>query len=276
MDWSTHEKDSMDAIEFASGWRAVFAEAGLATVDDFMRYEGGTPIGHNRHRQVLTFVLDTPGGPRRFYMKRFIRPHLKDMLATLRRFRRPCSQAECEWRYARTLLAQGIETYHPVCHGSLMRYGFEQGSFFVTEEIQGQCLTDYIAETWKNLSAEDRRMLLVSLGRFVRRVHEAGISFPDLYAWHIYLLDPVGPSSPLALIDLHRMRCGVKRLGERLRNLGALEYSLLERYFDDDAKRILFEAYRRPEDRLSWEDFRSRVLRRAGVLRQRRRHAPDY
>ncbi len=276
MDCGTHEKDSMDAIEFAPSWQEVFAEAGLATVEDFMHYEGGTPIGHNRHRQVLTFVLDTPTGPRRFYMKRFIRPHLKDMLATWRRFGRPCSQAECEWRYARTLLDQGIETYPPVCHGAMMRCGFEQGSFFVTEEIQGRCLTDYVAEAWKTLSPEDRHVLLVSLGRFVRRVHEARISFPDLYAWHIYLLDPVGPSSQLALIDLHRMRCGVRRLGERLRNLGALEYSLLERYFDDDAKRTLFEAYRRAGDRLPWDRFRTRIHRRAEALRQRRRHAPDY
>jgi len=266
----------MESIIFESDWQDVFAAAGLRTVEDFLTTDRGQQLGRNRRRSVVTFVLETPAGPRRFYMKRFIRPHVKDMLATLRRFGRPCSQAECEWRHARTLLGHGIETYHPVCYGVRTQCGLERASFIVTEEIRGRCLTDWLAEAWADLADDGRRALLVSIGQLARRLHDVDIGFPDLYAWHIYLLEPVGPSSRLALIDLHRMRCGVRRLGSKLRDLGALEYSLIDRYFDDEAYRTLFNAYRRPRDVLPWERFRARIGQRANTLRRRRRHPPDY
>ena len=103
----------MKDVEFAQGWAYIFEKAGLCTVNDFLRLDQGCLVNINKRREVLTFSLDDEHGTRHFFLKRFLHPHLKDMLSTLRSFGFLCSQAQCEWRNAHALLANGIDTYHP-------------------------------------------------------------------------------------------------------------------------------------------------------------------
>jgi hypothetical protein len=103
------------------------------------------------------------------------------MFFSISNFGRFCSQAACEWKNTNILLKNGIETYRPVCYGEQTRLGVERKSFFVTEEIQDRCLSDFIADNWSKLTGRQKEKIIVSLAKLIRRIHDAGISLPHDY-----------------------------------------------------------------------------------------------
>lgn len=237
----------MEKVVFADSWQPVFAEFGLTSFDDFFRYRGAETIGKNNKRDVSRLTFGD--GPERkvFFMKRFHNPHFKDMLFTIRSFGQLCSQAVCEWENANLLLKNGIETYRPVSYGEQTKLGLEKRSFFLTEEIQGQCLTDFVAQNWLRLAQSQKEKIIVSLAKLIRRVHEAGISLPDLYVWHIFINETALSDGTceydFAIIDLHRMAHNVTDKNQQIRNLGRLDHSMLDKYFDEMMRRLLIESY---------------------------------
>lgn len=234
----------MDKVVFRDNWRSCFGRAGLERVGDFLGYAGGRVINQNSRRQVVAFALAESAGRREFFMKRFHRPHYKDMLFTVRNFGRPCSQGYVEWANAELLLKQGIQTYHPVCFGQRTVCGVERESFVVTEKLQGRCLTDYIVANWPRIDSDQRVALVVELAALVRKLHAAQISMPDLYMWHIFMLDRAeARPREYALIDLHRMIRRARGRREKVRNLGALFYTMLPRYLDDGLKEVFLRTY---------------------------------
>ena len=133
--------------------------------------------------------LELEGGHKEFFMKRFFNPHLKDIFFTFRNFGRICSQAMCEWKNADILLGNGVVTYKPLCYGEQKILGVERRSFFVTEKLRGQCFTDFLSRRWAGLDRIEREKIITGLAVFVRRIHDAGISLPDLYVWHIFITE---------------------------------------------------------------------------------------
>ncbi len=178
----------MERLVFSEKWEDFFAAESMWSFEDFFNYAGGKRINKNKKRDVIEFKL----GESVFFMKRFYNPHLKDMFFTLRSFASLCSQGRCEWENANTLLAGGVDTYHPVCYGEQTIAGIERNSVFVTEAIKGQCLTDFVAQKWLGLSQGQREKILVSLGQTVRRIHDAKICLPDMYVWHFFLTEAAG------------------------------------------------------------------------------------
>ena len=182
-----------------------------------------------------------------FFMKRFISPHFKDIIFAWRNFGKLCSQASLEWQNAGFLLQHGIRTYRPACFGEKIVMGMERASFFLTEEIKGLCLPHLVSKRWHSFGKCEREQLMTSLGRFVKKIHDVGISMPDLYLWHIYAIDPAdappGTDYELAVIDLHRMRRNASSPVERARNLAAFSYSLSEKYFDARCRELFLDAY---------------------------------
>lgn len=222
----------------------------------------------------MFFSLTTEQGPCNFFIKRFFHPHLKDMLFTFRNTGQICSQARYEWINIHTLQNHKIATCHPVCFGQIMRGPLERFSFLVTREIQGQCMADYIKQNWAAMSASDRQSLISSLGLLVRRIHQAGIHLPDLYVWHVFVTESE-PHHTLALIDLHRATNRGKSRSLKIRSLGALEYSMLETYFDAETKAHFWDAYFNGQSSADRKAFLRKVRCRARVLR-RRRKPPSY
>ena len=234
----------MKRVIFENWWEVFCGGHGLKNFDDFFGFSGGKIINKNNRRDVTIITLLDESGEKVFYMKRFRNPHMKDIFFALRSFGRICSQAELEWNNARLLAENKIGTCTAVCYGEQMICGFEKGSFIVTEQIQGQSLDSFVAEKWLKLSQSERGKIIVPLGRFIRRIHEAGFSMPDLYIWHIFIKqNATGDDYDFAVIDLHRMRHNVTGRTEQLKNLGRFVHSMRAEYFDDAAKNLLIESY---------------------------------
>ena len=175
-------------------------------------------------------------------MKRFSHPHFKDMIFSWRNIGRPCSQGRYEWENVRLLLDNGIETYHPVCFGEKIKYGIENSSFFVTKELQSQCMTDFVRENWAGFQQQQKEKIITSLALFIRKIHDVNICLPDLYMWHIYIAENVGEYE-YAVIDLHRMSRNVTNRRLKVKNLGRMHHSMLDSYFDDELKQLFVKSY---------------------------------
>ena len=264
----------MRTVQFAKDSSALFEKAGLKSFADFFNYSEGVTINKNQKRDVLAFSLGAANEQRHFFMKRFFNPHYKDMLFTFLNFGRLCSQAACEWKNANTLLQNDIPTYIPVCCGEETRLRLERKSFLITEKLPGCCLTDFIRDNWSTLGRDKKEKLTASLGRFVRKIHGARISMPDLYIWHIFMQSKDDKCN-FAVIDLHRMSADARGNRWRIRNLGALDFSMISKYFDQDLRDAFFHAYFGNDFDTDKAAFCRKVTNRSMVLANRRRR-PDY
>ena len=232
----------MQRIVFADSWSEFFAEFDLKSFEDFFENLPAETIGVNRKRNVVAFSLGPDSNKKKFFMKRFSHPHFKDMIFSFRNIGRPCSQGRYEWENAKLLLDSGIETYRPVCFGEKITYGIEDRSFFVTEELQSQCLTDFIGQNWAGFQQQQKEKIITSLAAFIRKIHDSNICLPDLYIWHIYIAENAGEYE-YAVIDLHRMSRNVTNRRLKIKNLGRMHHSMLDIHFDEGLKQLFVESY---------------------------------
>ena len=234
----------VDKVVFADFRQPLFAEFGLKSFDDFFGYCGGERTSKNNKRDVVEFHLGEESQKKHFFMKRFYNPHFKDMLFARRNFGRFCSQAVCEWENANLLLKNDIGTYRPVCYGEQLTWGIERKSFFVIEELQGRCFTDFVARNWSQLAQSQKEKIIVSLAKLIRRIHDLNINLPDLYLWHIFIKETeIAGEWEFAVIDLHRMSHNVTDRNQQIKNLGRLDHSMRDEYFDDSIRRLFIESY---------------------------------
>lgn len=234
----------MQRVVFTDSWSQYFAEFGFESFEDFFEYSKVQTIGMNKKRSVVTFTLGEDSGKKRFFMKRFFRPHLKDMFFSWRNMGHLCSQGRFEWENAGLLLDNGIGTYKPICYGKQIKCGFETKSFCITEELCAECMTEFLRRKWHNMDRLEKEKIIVSIAKFVRKIHALNIDMPDLYIWHIYIYENENSEEPdFAVIDLHRMARNIKSRSRKIKNLGRLHYSMIDEYFDDEMRRLLIESY---------------------------------
>ena len=268
----------MIKIDFAEGWEGQFDSVGLKSFDDFFDYSAGRTINRNEKRDVTEMELSFGPDRKTFFMKRFFNPHLKDVLFTLCNFGSVCSQAMCEWRNAHLLLENSVQTYHPICCGEQKILGLEQRSFFVTEKLSGECFTDFLGRRWAWLERCAKERVMCEMAAFIRRIHDAGVSLPDLYVWHLFITEKKNEAKDtkyeFAVIDLHRMRIKAG-WAQWIRDLGALDFSMLETYFDDELRHFFLDSYLPGATRQAKEGFWRSVKKRSSVLTGRRRR-PSY
>jgi tRNA A-37 threonylcarbamoyl transferase component Bud32 len=234
----------LERVVFADGWQEVFSDSGYKTFNSFFKYNSGEIINEKGKRNVQSLTIRRQGAATTVFVKRFNYPHFKDLVGSYITLGRILSQAAMEWENANFLLSKDIGTYKPVCFGEKTILGIERKSFFVSERIEGQCLTDFVGENWSKISRQQKEELMAELGRFVRKIHDAGINFPDLYVWHIYLNDNRQSGKiDFSIIDLHRMQQNVTELKKQIHNLGRFKYSMLDKYFDESLYKIFIESY---------------------------------
>lgn len=233
----------MEKLTFAPMWQEYFHPHGLRTFADFFEGTEGLSVNKNSKRDVTRLALDG-NGPRVLFVKRFHRPHIKDVLAGLRQSGRFTSQAALEWHNATYLLQHGIGTYHPVCYGEQSTLGFERRSFLITEALDAACLLDLVMDRWDSMDRSARERVVVEMARLAGRVHDLNVSLPDLQVWHIFL-DPavLDRGDKFCVIDLHRMKRNVTRVSEKVRDIARLRWSMSSRYFDDGLKDLLVSTY---------------------------------
>jgi len=234
----------MDTVVFADSWEPYFQRLGMRTFDDLYHQSGGLTAGKNARRDVQRFTLGDAEGRNVFFMKRFHHPRLKDVFATAFRFGRLTSQARVEWENARHLLRNGIDTYSPVCMGERCRMGGEIESFFMTQQLDSVCLVDFVLDRWGGLSRTEQEEVVVAVAKFVRRIHDLGVSIPDLYLWHLYIRpDNWAAEGCFSVIDLHRMTRKAPGARGRAKELGRLYWSMSTDYFENEHKALLVTAY---------------------------------
>ena len=262
----------MKKIHITDEYRSMFEAAGLKSYKEFFKYSRGEFINKNKKREVVKLTFDHQGTKKHFFMKRFFYPHLKDMIFTFKNFGHICSQAACEWKNAKLLLKNGIGTYKPVCYGENLSWGFEKSSFFITEEIDGVCLTDFISANWDSLSRPEKENIATSIGKLCRKIHDARISMPDLYLWHFFMKkrSPDQKDYEFAVIDLHRMSKNADK-NALYKSLAALNFSLSPKYFDDSLRTLILKSYMSDDYPHSRGELLRNVAERTAVLEARRR-----
>ncbi len=233
----------MQQVVFANSWSDFFAEFDVASFNDFFERLATDARGGNSRRNVVRFCLGADSQKKAFFIKRFFRPHFKDIIFARRNIGEPCSQGRYEWENARFLLDNGIESYRPVCYGEQTTWGLETKSFVVTEELRSRCLSDFIRERWDALERSQQEKIVVGISAFVRKIHALNVSLPDLYVYHLYLTESDAGEYDFAVIDLHRMSRNVTNRNQKLKNLGRLHHSMLDEYFDDELKQLLVKSY---------------------------------
>jgi hypothetical protein len=232
-----------EKIIFANSWQDFFAELGFSSFDDFFNYPA-KEMSKNSRRNIAPLTLGHDPDRKAFFLKRFRNPHFKDVVSAWRIFGRPTSQAAVEWANANLLSRCGVRTYRPVCLGEQTRFGIEKKSFLITEKLGSPCLTDFIARNFLRLAQSQKEKIIISLAKLIRKIHDARISLPDLYVWHIFVEESKDAGKwDFAVIDLHRMAHNVTDKNQQIRNLGRLDYSMLDKYFDDKLRQLFIESY---------------------------------
>jgi hypothetical protein len=258
-------------VVFTESWGPYFEKLGLKSFEDFFKYDKGTVVNNRSRREVLRFELGAGGEVKTFFMKRFHRPYIKDMLFSHFSFGRGCSQGQLEFKNANLLLENNIETYRPVCFGEKFNMGIESESFLVTQEIDGICLTDWLGANYENLTGEQMDAVMVSMADFVRRIHKAGFSMPDLYVWHLYMLNPVNMDDlQWAVIDLHRMSHNVRNVEKKIKNLGSLDLSMLDKYFTAQMKKTFIKAYIKNDGLFADIRIAEKIKKRSAAIYKKR------
>lgn len=149
-------------------------------------------LKRTRVREVWR-LIDERGAA--FYVKRYLSPNSAIGL----RARMRGSKALREAATARAIAARGIDTVHPLAVGERRGPGLRLESILITEGIVHE--GDLIERLDDGACKGDaRRRLLAQLGRYLARLHEAGIDPPDLHGENLLLRR--APEAGFALIDV--------------------------------------------------------------------------
>jgi len=160
-------------------------------LDDFEfvmhRLIGRRPGGH-ADRDVRGVDFDDDGGRVRLFVKRewktSVRGRFMNWLAGYGR----ATRSRREWYVLTAMLESGIGCAEPVVYAE--RGIVRPLGYLILREIDGSTpLSDFLADRRTGMPVRSRRQLAAHLGHEVARMHEAGITHPDLYSKHIFLSD---------------------------------------------------------------------------------------
>jgi len=194
-----------------TGNLALLEANGLADFDAlYAAAEQGRVDGHRwRSTSRLALRGADAGAPVVVYVKRQWGRAARRPWTDLARLRWPDLPARREWENAQRLRAAGIPVAEPIAFGCAQG-GAEPRSLIVFREVRGMSLAAYVfglpAGADRGPAARARHAVARAVGEAVRRLHDAGLSFPDLYAKHVYIEAPDGPAPRIVLIDPQRLR----------------------------------------------------------------------
>jgi tRNA A-37 threonylcarbamoyl transferase component Bud32 len=232
--------------------RAALETLGLATLEGVRAYTGLPLKTHGGKRDV--FRIETPAAT--LFLKRNWRPHKKDGLASLLRHGEVRSVARREWDNCLRLQRAGIRTAELVAYGEECGPLWETFSFIITEAAPGRPLSALLEP---GNTGGATVPLLQALAREIRKMHDAGLFSPDLFARHIFV-----DGDRFTLIDMARVDDGPAE-----RDLAALNVTVPLRQLSARQRLRFLQAYGRPEL------FR-RIERRVRYLLKRRRKFADF
>ena len=202
----------------------LLARLGLTTLEQFQRFEAETVERVAGKRDVLRLrTTDEAGRDLVLFLKRHWQSHKKDGLVSLLRRGRVGSVARSEWENAQAMQNAGFKTAAMVAYAEDCGLFWERFSCLLTEAASGsQTIGEFLRECRDRAV---RRRIFDALAREVRRMHEAGLSMPDLFTRHIFF-DAGAPTPEFCFIDMARLeRSRPVSRRARVRALAALHIS---------------------------------------------------
>jgi len=214
----------MARLQIHPDYRALLEANGLADFEALFAAGEGKYVDGHRNRSVSRLELRGPQGETvGLYLKRrWDRAAGRDW-AQLLSLRPPTRHAAREWENARRLAGAGIPVAEPIALG-------ESGgpdrprSLLAVREIAGPSLAAWLRDPSSRQHHRGhpglRRMAAEAVARTVRRLHDGGFAFRDLYAKHVFLEGIETPQPRAVLIDAQGLRRATAR--RRVRDLAAL------------------------------------------------------
>lgn len=178
------------------------------------------------HRQRLRIELGD--GPERavYYLKRVVRPPLREQVARLWRGRAADSSAWREWHFIRRLTEIGVPTMRCAALADDVRRGWERQSVLLTAEVPGQSLERWLPEHWPSLPRDRRRALIEQVAAVARLMHAGRLYHRDFYTSHLFVSWDSDGRPLVHVIDLARMLERPARPWRwQIKDLAALHYS---------------------------------------------------
>jgi hypothetical protein len=188
--------------------RAMLEARGLASFDALWAAADQPAVDGHRTRSVARLdLVDAAGRPVAIYVKRLWGAGARGSWRDLLRLSIPQSSAEREWENTLALARAGVPVAAPVACGT-EGSGDGARALIATREAPGWSLAAWLfaARHETPPAPAERRAVAEAVGRAVRRLHDAGLSFPDLYAKHLYLDRRPDGTWRVSLIDVARLR----------------------------------------------------------------------
>ena len=206
----------MDLFSIHPDYAALLEANGLASFDAlFVAGDAGLVDGHQERSVSRVELRAASGEPVVIYLKRRWGRAAGRSWTDLLRLKCPACATAREWSNVQRLAAAGIPVSDPVAWG---RAAGPEGprTLLAVREVRGLSLASWLdrltpggAEPGPHSVAQ----VAVAVGKAVRRLHDAGYSFPDLYAKHVFLEDAGGEAPRVVLIDVSRLRRYTPRRG---------------------------------------------------------------
>lgn len=243
----------------------------IATLDQVRKFKGNLVKNHRGHRDIFRIeTRDETGRSLTLFLKRNLKPYKKDGLASLLRRGRVWSSSRQEWEHSRVLARAGFDTAPLVAWGEDCGLLWERYSYLITEAAPGAHSLDGFAKQCRDRSV--RVKVLLALATWVRRLHDAGLASPDLFARHIFVKNP-RTNPDFCLIDMARLdRRRRLSLGFRARDLSALNVTLAKENVSAKERILFLKTY----DAESFGRLHLLVVQRMDHLLKKRRFRRAY
>ena len=226
-----------ERLHVEGDWADALRQAGLDSFDAL--YEApfaGRAYVHDRAR---TGRLALPDG-RTLFLKCAAFTSLKQIAADVLRLRRPEPTSQRERRGLLRVAEAGISAPRPVAWGQRRRCGLPWRGVLAMTLLGGVALDEHLASAEVDARAE----ALEAVGRTLKKLYQAGLSWPDLRVKHIFV--DAGPS--VGLLDLERLEPRRGAAGRRTtRQVARFCAELRQAGADEGGLAAMLQAMGRPD-----------------------------
>jgi len=197
---------SHGGLHIESDWADALRQAGLDRFEALYNAPLTGPQSVRDHSRTGRLVLEDG---RALYVKCAARTSVKRIATDMLCLRRPEPISERERRGLLQAAEAGITVPRPVAWGQRRRAGLPWRGVLAMTLLPGAALDQYLASA----ANADRASALAATGKALRKLHEAGLNWPDLRVKHVY----VDAGASVGLLDLERLKVCRGRAGRRMR-----------------------------------------------------------
>jgi len=211
-------------------YKAELEKLNLTTIERIKTYDGEQIKRHRGKRRDIFRIesQDSEGKRLTFFLKRNLRPYVKNGLTSILVNGKVKSDSRQEWENSLYMKEKGFNTPEMVAYGEDCGMFREVFSFIITKAAEGdQTLYEFSRDCH---DANRRRQVFDALGNEITRLHDAGLATPDLFSRHIFI-DTTRHVPGFCFIDMARL-CRVKKCSDRscARDLAILNASIPLRF----------------------------------------------